>query len=89
MKVKRRVLKEAAASLLAVFLLLSLGLGSAFAQSETGQLTVKQPIPVEPRLPAQPSQSNLSAQEPSARLRPMKRAWLLLPTFNREFMKSR
>jgi outer membrane receptor protein involved in Fe transport len=41
MKVKRRVLKEAAASLLAVFLLLSLGLGSAFAQSETGQITVK------------------------------------------------
>src|SRR4030095_13565066 len=41
MKVNRRVLKEAAASLLAVFLLLSLGLGSAFAQSETGRLTVK------------------------------------------------
>ena len=41
MKVKRRVLKEAAASLLAVFLLLSLGLASAFAQTETGQITVK------------------------------------------------
>src|SRR5207247_7769553 len=41
MKVKRRVLKEAAASLLAVFLLLSLGLVSAFAQTETGQITVK------------------------------------------------
>ena len=41
MKLKRRVLKEAVASLLAVFLLLSLGMASAFAQSETGQLTVK------------------------------------------------
>src|SRR5437867_4431757 len=41
MKVKRRVLKEAAASLLAVFLLLSLGLSSALAQTETGQITVK------------------------------------------------
>lgn len=41
MKVKRRVLKEAAASLLAVFLLLSLGLASAFAQTETGRITVK------------------------------------------------
>lgn len=41
MKVKRRVLKEAAAGLLAVFLLLSLGLTSAFAQTETGQITVK------------------------------------------------
>ncbi len=41
MKVKRRVLKEAAASLLAVFLLLSLGLASTFAQTETGKLTVK------------------------------------------------
>ena len=40
MKVTKRV-KKAAASLLAVFLLLSLGLVSAFAQSETGQLTVK------------------------------------------------
>src|SRR5947208_1739782 len=41
MKVKRRVLKEAAASLLAVFLLLSLGLVSAFAQTETGQIVVR------------------------------------------------
>jgi carboxypeptidase family protein/TonB-dependent receptor-like protein len=41
MKVKRRVLKEAVASLLAVFLLLSLGSASVFAQSETGQITVK------------------------------------------------
>ena len=41
MKVKRRVLKKATASLLAVFLLLSLGLASAFAQTETGQITVK------------------------------------------------
>src|SRR6266852_2513837 len=41
MKVKGRVLKEAFASLLAVFLLLSLGLASAFAQTETGQITVK------------------------------------------------
>lgn len=41
MKVKRRVLKEAVASLLAVFLLLSLGSASAFAQTETGQVTVK------------------------------------------------
>ena len=41
MKVKRRVLKEAAASLLAVFLLLSLGLASVFAQTETGQITVR------------------------------------------------
>jgi hypothetical protein len=40
MKVKRRV-KEAAASLLAVFLLLSLGVASALAQTETGQITVK------------------------------------------------
>jgi outer membrane receptor protein involved in Fe transport len=40
MKVKGRVLKEAFASFLAVFLLLSLGLASAFAQSETGQITV-------------------------------------------------
>src|SRR6266446_3074920 len=40
MKVKRRVLKGAV-SLLAVFLLLSLGLASAFAQTETGQITVK------------------------------------------------
>jgi hypothetical protein len=40
MKVKRRVLKEAVASLLAVFLLLSLGSVSVFAQ-ESGQITVK------------------------------------------------
>jgi hypothetical protein len=40
MKVKLRVLKKAAASLLSVFLLLSLGLVSAFAQTETGQITV-------------------------------------------------
>lgn len=41
MKVKRRVLKEAFASLLAAFLLLSLGPCSAFAQAETGQIVVK------------------------------------------------
>src|SRR5258707_7472223 len=41
MKFKRRVLKEALASLLAAFLLLSLGLASAFAQTETGQITIK------------------------------------------------
>lgn len=41
MKVKKRVLREAVASLLAVFLLLSLGMASAFAQSETGTLIVK------------------------------------------------
>ncbi len=41
MKVKRRVLKEAAASLLSVFLLLFVGLVSALAQSETGQITVR------------------------------------------------
>jgi len=41
MKVKRRVLKEVVASLLSVFLLLSLGLVSAFAQTETGQITIK------------------------------------------------
>ena len=41
MKVKRRVLKKATASLLAVFLLLSVGLASSFAQTETGQITVK------------------------------------------------
>jgi hypothetical protein len=41
MRIKGRVLKEAAASLLAVFLLLSLGLVSAFGQTETGQITVK------------------------------------------------
>src|SRR5258706_9740024 len=41
MKVKRRVLKEAFASLLGAFLLLSLGLASAFAQAETGQIVVK------------------------------------------------
>lgn len=42
MKVKRkRVLKEVIASLLSVFLLLSLGLASVFAQTETGQITVK------------------------------------------------
>jgi hypothetical protein len=40
MKVKRRVLKGAV-SLLAVFLLLSLGFASVFAQTETGQITVK------------------------------------------------
>src|SRR5215510_8772363 len=40
MKFKGRVLKEAI-SLLAVFLLLSLGLATAFAQTETGQITVK------------------------------------------------
>ena len=40
MKVKRRVLRKAA-SLLSVFLLLSLGLASAFAQTETGQIIVK------------------------------------------------
>src|SRR6266404_168228 len=40
MKVKRRVLKGAV-SLLAVFLLLSLGLASAFAQAETGQIIVR------------------------------------------------
>ncbi|HXU35127.1 MAG TPA: TonB-dependent receptor [Blastocatellia bacterium] len=41
MKVKRRVLREAFASFLTVFLLLSLGLASAYAQTETGQITVK------------------------------------------------
>src|SRR5262249_1569526 len=41
MKVKRRVLKKGIANLLAVFLLLSAGLASAFAQGETGQITVK------------------------------------------------
>lgn len=41
MKVKRRVLKGAFASSLAVFLLLSLGLASVFAQTETGQIVVK------------------------------------------------
>src|SRR5512143_404794 len=41
MKVKRRVLKEAIASLLSVFLLLSFGLASAFAQTETGRITVR------------------------------------------------
>src|SRR5436190_8739657 len=41
MKVKRRGLREAIATLLTVFLLLSLGLGSALAQTETGQVTVK------------------------------------------------
>src|SRR6266404_3375664 len=41
MKVKRRVLKEAFASLLGAFLLLSLGVASAFAQAETGQIVVK------------------------------------------------
>jgi hypothetical protein len=41
MKANGRVLKEAVASLLAVFLLLSLGLTPALAQTETGQLTVK------------------------------------------------
>jgi hypothetical protein len=41
MKVKRRMLKKATASLLAVFLLLSLSLVSALAQGETGQITVK------------------------------------------------
>src|SRR6266849_5839491 len=40
MRVKRRVLKGAV-SLLAVFLLLSLGLASVFAQTETGQIIVK------------------------------------------------
>ena len=41
MKVKRGVLKEGAASLLVVFLLLSLGRVSVFAQTETGQIIVK------------------------------------------------
>ena len=41
MKVKRRVLKEAVASFLSVFLLLSLSLASAFAQTETGRITVR------------------------------------------------
>src|SRR5215831_9508930 len=41
MKVKVRVLRKAAGSLLAVFLLLSIGLVSGFAQTETGQITVK------------------------------------------------
>ena len=41
MKVKKRGLKKAVSSLLAVFLLLSLGLASTFAQTETGQITVR------------------------------------------------
>src|SRR5260370_5076287 len=41
MKVKGIVLKEAFASFLAAFLLLSLGLSSVFAQQETGQLIIK------------------------------------------------
>src|SRR5436853_6374217 len=41
MKLNRRVLKEVFSSLLAAFLLLSLGLASAFAQAETGQIVVK------------------------------------------------
>src|SRR6185295_14333945 len=41
MKFNVRVLKKATASLLAVLLLLSLGSASAFAQTETGQITVK------------------------------------------------
>src|SRR5215813_4717209 len=41
MKVKPRVLKEVVASLLSVFLLLSLSIVSALAQAETGQITVK------------------------------------------------
>ncbi|HEY3135044.1 MAG TPA: TonB-dependent receptor [Blastocatellia bacterium] len=41
MKVKGRILREAFAGFLAVLLVLSLGLASAFAQTETGQITVK------------------------------------------------
>jgi hypothetical protein len=41
MKVKGRILKEAFAGFLAVLLVLSLGLASALAQTETGQVTVK------------------------------------------------
>ena len=41
MNLRRKTLREAVASLLAVFLLLSLGPVAAFAQAETGQITVK------------------------------------------------
>jgi outer membrane receptor protein involved in Fe transport len=41
MNINRRMLKKTVASLLAVFLLTSLGPASAFAQGETGQITVK------------------------------------------------
>jgi len=41
MNTNRRMLKKAVASLLTLFLLMSLGPVAAFAQSETGQVTVK------------------------------------------------
>ena len=41
MNLKRKTLREAVASLLAVFMLLSFGPVAAFAQTETGQITVK------------------------------------------------
>src|SRR5436190_1431796 len=41
MKATRRTLKEAISSLLAVFLLLAVAPLAAFAQTETGQVTIK------------------------------------------------
>ncbi|HTG17042.1 MAG TPA: carboxypeptidase regulatory-like domain-containing protein, partial [Blastocatellia bacterium] len=41
MNLRRKTLREAVASLLAVFMLLSFGPVAAFAQTETGQITVK------------------------------------------------